>query len=80
MKRVCKEPTTLPGLNRINNTVEIQISQGIGVRHLTETTTEIEDIYHIDRGYEYVVEKFGALGANIKRVDLPDPDALSNAG
>jgi Reverse transcriptase (RNA-dependent DNA polymerase). len=48
MKRVCKEPTTLPGLNRINNTVEIQISQGIGVRHLTETTTEIEDIMGYD--------------------------------
>ena len=43
-------------------------------------TTEIEDIQHIDRGYENVVEKFGALGANIKRIDLPDPDALSNAG
>ena len=43
-------------------------------------STEIEDIHHIDRGYENVVEKFGALGADIKRVDLPDPDALSNTG
>ena len=31
-------------------------------------TTEIEEIDHIDRGYENVVEKFSALGADIKRV------------
>lgn len=43
-------------------------------------TTEIEDIQHIDRGYEDVVEKFSALGASIRRVDLPDPNALTNAG
>ena len=30
--------------------------------------TEIEEIDHIDRGYENVVEKFSALGADIKRV------------
>ena len=27
-----------------------------------------EDTVHIDRGYENVVEKFSALGADIKRV------------
>ncbi len=31
--------------------------------------TEIEDIYHIERGYEYVVEKFCSLGADIVKVD-----------
>ena len=35
-------------------------------------TTEIEDIIHIDRGYEDVVRKLGAVGANIARVDFPD--------
>ncbi len=30
--------------------------------------TEIEEIYHIDRGYENVVEKFTSLGADIRRV------------
>ena len=30
--------------------------------------TEIGDVYHIDRGYEDVIEKFRALGADIKRV------------
>ena len=34
--------------------------------------TEIEDIYHIDRGYENVVEKFSALGADIRRVYCAD--------
>ena len=35
-------------------------------------TTEIEEIDHIDRGYENVVEKFSALGADIKRVPVFD--------
>lgn len=34
--------------------------------------TEIENIDHIDRGYESVVEKFAALGADIKRVTILD--------
>ena len=37
-----------------------------------EGTTEIEEIDHIDRGYENVVEKFSALGADIKRVKTFD--------
>ena len=36
-------------------------------------TTEIEDIIHIDRGYEDVVKKLSAVGANIARVDFPEP-------
>lgn len=32
--------------------------------------TEIEEIDHIDRGYEDVVEKFSRLGADIKRVPI----------
>ena len=31
-------------------------------------TTEITDIQYIERGYEDVVEKFKALGADIKKV------------
>lgn len=33
--------------------------------------TEIEDIHHIERGYENILEKFGGLGANIERRDVP---------
>lgn len=42
--------------------------------------TEVEDILHIDRGYEDVVEKFKGLGADIKRVFCPEPNSLTNAG
>ena len=41
-----------------------------------EGITEIEEIDHIDRGYEDVVEKFSALGADIKRVPIFDNIAL----
>jgi UDP-N-acetylglucosamine 1-carboxyvinyltransferase len=30
--------------------------------------TVIERIYHLDRGYEDLEEKFNALGANVKRL------------
>ena len=32
-------------------------------------TTEIDGLRHIDRGYEHIVDKFLALGADIKRID-----------
>jgi len=31
--------------------------------------TTIERIYHLDRGYEKLEDKFNALGANIKRIN-----------
>jgi len=34
-----------------------------------EGTTEITELRHIDRGYEHIVEKLSALGADIKRSD-----------
>lgn len=36
---------------------------------VAEGTTEVSQIYHIDRGYENFVEKLKALGASIMRVD-----------
>ncbi len=39
---------------------------------MAEGTTEIVDIYHIDRGYERFEEKFISLGADIKRVQVVD--------
>ena len=35
---------------------------------IAEGQTEISDIEYIDRGYELVVEKLTAVGADIKRV------------
>ena len=34
-----------------------------------EGETEVNRIYHVDRGYERIDAKLRALGANIERVD-----------
>ncbi len=44
---------------------------------MAEGTTEVEDIKYIDRGYENIVEKFTALGADIKRVPIRDGAVIS---
>ena len=46
---------------------------------VAEGTTEIEDIEHIERGYENYVEKLTALGADIKKVRIPNQFSASNA-
>lgn len=46
---------------------------------VADGTSEIEDIYHIERGYENVCEKLVALGADVKKIIQPDialPKAL----
>lgn len=48
-----------------------------------EGRTVIEEIYHIERGYEKVVEKLRNVGADIEKVDFPDDDGKvvnKNAG
>ncbi len=42
--------------------------------------TVIEDIQYIDRGYEDVVQKFAALGADIKRIKTTEAESIVNAG
>ena len=37
---------------------------------VAEGETRIGDLFHIDRGYEDIVEKFRSLGADIERVDV----------
>ncbi|NDO18253.1 UDP-N-acetylglucosamine 1-carboxyvinyltransferase [Lachnospiraceae bacterium MD329] len=39
---------------------------------IAEGTTEITDIYHIDRGYENFEEKFVNLGGDIQRIQVVD--------
>ena len=39
---------------------------------MAEGVTEIEDIYHIERGYENFEEKLRSLGADIKKVSVCD--------
>ncbi len=36
---------------------------------VAEGTTEVTQVYHIDRGYEHFADKLRALGANIMRVE-----------
>ena len=36
---------------------------------VAEGTTQVSEIYHIERGYENFVEKFRRIGANIMRID-----------
>jgi UDP-N-acetylglucosamine 1-carboxyvinyltransferase len=33
--------------------------------------TLIDRVYHIDRGYEQIVEKLSAVGADITRIHVP---------
>ncbi len=41
--------------------------------------TEIEDIHYIERGYDDIVGKLRAVGADIKKVIVPDRDAFEKA-
>lgn len=41
--------------------------------------TEIEDISHIERGYEDVVSKFRAIGGNIKKISIPEAPQFNRA-
>lgn len=43
-------------------------------------TTEISDVYHIERGYENFVEKLRGLGVDIRRIDVNDAEELSSVG
>jgi UDP-N-acetylglucosamine 1-carboxyvinyltransferase len=40
--------------------------------------TEIKDVFHIERGYEDMAGKLRRLGADIKRIDVPEPDELGD--
>ena len=44
-----------------------------------EGTTEIEDIHYIERGYENMVSKLQAVGADIRKIVLPDGDTARQA-
>jgi UDP-N-acetylglucosamine 1-carboxyvinyltransferase len=51
---------------------DLRASAGLVLAALVATgETTIERVYHIDRGYERIVEKLSALGAHITRVHAP---------
>ncbi len=45
-----------------------------------EGVTSIDGIHHIERGYESIVEKLSAVGADIQVVYVPDDEVNSQAG
>ena len=47
---------------------------------VAEGITTVEDTVYVERGYEDVVEKFSALGADIKRVAVKEENTVSSAG
>lgn len=75
----------IAGVEELNSAPVIAVDLRAGAAMIiaglmAEGTTEIEKIDHIDRGYEDVVEKFSSLGADIKRVYVPDTtEALKQA-
>jgi len=51
---------------------DLRASAGLVLAALVASgETTIERVYHIDRGYERIVEKLGAVGANIERIHAP---------
>ena len=53
-----------PPLLRLAGCPAIVVLAGL----VAEGTTDVERIYHIDRGYECIEEKLQGLGAQIRRV------------
>ncbi len=48
---------------------------------IAKGTTEIEEIYHIQRGYDHIIDKLKSIGADIELRNDPDnSDQISNAG
>lgn len=39
---------------------------------VADGVTEVGDIYHIDRGYEHIEDKFRSLGAKIRRIEVEE--------
>ena len=37
-------------------------------------TSEISNVKHIERGYEDIIGKLAGIGADIRAVEVPDPD------
>ena len=64
---VCKGVKSLSGANLM--ATDLRASASLVLAGLSaKGSTTIERVYHLDRGYEMIEEKFKMLGANIERV------------
>jgi len=67
---VVRGPVQLSGT--IVQASDLRASAGLVLAALVASgETIIERVYHIDRGYERIVEKLGAVGADIERIHAP---------
>lgn len=67
----------IQGINRLNSAVvkatDLRAGAALILAALeAEGRTEINDIYHIDRGYMNIENKLRSIGAEIQRVTVPD--------
>ncbi len=46
---------------------------------IAEGTSEISEVQHVERGYVDIVKKIRALGGDIRKIDIPDDEALKKA-
>ena len=42
-------------------------------------TSEISNVKHIERGYEDIIGKLSGIGADIRVVEVPDPEGQVSA-
>jgi UDP-N-acetylglucosamine 1-carboxyvinyltransferase len=69
-RAIVRGPAQLSGT--IVQASDLRASAGLVLAALVANgETTIERVYHIDRGYERIVEKLSAVGANIGRVHAP---------
>ncbi len=77
-RAVVRGPAALSGTTV--QTSDLRASAGLVLAGLVASgETIIDRVYHIDRGYEGIVEKLRGVGANIERIHGPGPETKQSA-
>ena len=81
--QTCALPILFEGVDKLSpaplRALDLRAGAAMVVAALmADGTSEIEEIGHIERGYENIVEKLRGLGADIKKVERM-PAALDQA-
>ncbi|MCL4167279.1 UNVERIFIED_CONTAM: hypothetical protein GTU68_061497 [Idotea baltica] len=65
---ICPEKNTLTGAQVVST--DLRASASLVIAGLVaKGTTQLDEVFHIDRGYENIEQKLVGLGAKITRVD-----------
>lgn len=65
---ICPEKSALTGAQVVST--DLRASASLAIAGLiAEGTTQLDEVFHIDRGYENIEQKLVGLGAKIERVD-----------